>query len=154
MPFTAMRALSRASGMPPPGCTLPPQKCRPCTRRWKLGCRRKAAQGELLLVPYRLPWWLEVRAPMVGGSSTSSTAIRGSTSTPSVRRTLASTSRLARAMVSASYCPTSRGALIMVNQLLHPAGASPGSRTLEMWMYTVGSWYTCSRRNRWSNSVR
>ena len=45
----------RNKGIPPPGCTLPPVKYKPFSLLLKLGCLRKAAYLELLLVPYREP---------------------------------------------------------------------------------------------------
>jgi len=46
-----MRALKRHRGIPPPGCTLPPQKYKPLSFVLRLRCRKKAERVLLELAP-------------------------------------------------------------------------------------------------------
>ena len=51
MSSATILAESKHSGMPPPGCTEPPQKYSPGSRPEKLGCRQNAASALLLELP-------------------------------------------------------------------------------------------------------
>jgi len=47
----AIRALNKHKGMPPPGCTLPPQKYSPLSKVDRLRCLRNAANVLFELAP-------------------------------------------------------------------------------------------------------
>ncbi len=121
-----------ASGIPPPGCALPPAKYKPPILRDRFGCRQNAAIGECDAIPYRLPYVEPVSRAMSAGVITYSSSINAPTSHPSARDSRVRTAARARAAAASQSCPASRGAFSSTNQFSPSAGASAGSTLLVM----------------------
>lgn len=91
-------AESNAKGIPPPGCTDPPQKYKLFSWLEKLGCRKNAANRVFELFPYKAPCADEVLDSILLGSKISSKSINCSISACKRRLSFASISFLAFAI--------------------------------------------------------
>ena len=132
-------AESNAKGIPPPGCTDPPQKYKFFSWVEKLGWRKNAANLVLELLPYKAPCAEEVLDSIVLGSKICSNSINCSISACKSRLSFSRISFLALAISWSQSWPWLLGTFIIVNQFIEPSGASSGLHTEVQLMYTVGS---------------